>query len=119
MQTSAKIIGVPELVRKLAQISLEGKLKAQQAVERSALKIERDAKNAVPVDTGRLRSSIRVEFSLSRLEANVLTDVNYAPFVEFGTAHAPAQPYLFPAAELARGEFERTVQQTLTDLGGD
>ena len=35
----------------------------------------------------------------------VVTDVEYAPYVEFGTRHAPPHPYIWPAVEANRDDF--------------
>lgn len=50
---------------------------------RSAHLVEAGAKEAAPVDTGRLRSSIATRIGPTR--ALVGSNVVYAPFVEFGT----------------------------------
>lgn len=43
------------------------------------------------------------------------TNVEYAQFVELGTSHQKAQPYLKPAAENHKSEYERILKQYLTD----
>lgn len=63
------------------------------------------AKELCPVDTGALRSSLG--FEQGRDSRSVFVDIyarrEYAPYVEFGTSRAHAQPYLRPAlAEAAR-----------------
>jgi len=57
------------------------------------------AKLLVPVDTGRLRSSITFVMGTANglVFAEVGTNVDYAPHVEFGTKFMSAQPYLIPA----------------------
>lgn len=72
-------------------------------LERRALKVERSAKRACPVDTGRLRSSIthEIQQDAQGLLAVIGTDVNYAPYVELGTRYMAAQPFLRPALEEA------------------
>lgn len=62
------------------------------------------AKRLCPVDTGRLRSSITEELRHDGegLVEVVGTNVEYAAFVELGTVHSRAQPYLRPAAEAAK-----------------
>lgn len=66
---------------------------------RRALSVERAAKQAAPVDTGRLRSSIT--HALDRdgqgVFAIIGTDVEYAIFQELGTRFMSAQPFLAPA----------------------
>jgi phage gpG-like protein len=55
----------------------------QKFLSKSALTIEGKAKQLAPVDTGRLRASIRTD--LAPLRAVVGTNVEYAPYVEHGT----------------------------------
>lgn len=63
-----------------------------------------DAKQRVPVDTGKLQRSIHgqvtVEGGTVRGEISAATE--YAWYVEAGTSDTPAQPYMRPAAERAR-----------------
>lgn len=70
---------------------------------RRAIKVENSAKRLCPVDTGRLRSSIThsIERDSEGLVAFVGTDVNYALYVELGTRHTRAQPFLRPATRSA------------------
>lgn len=64
-----------------------------------ALQVTNQAKQGCPVDTGRLRSSIR--WSLGQdgigLFALVGTDVNYAIYVHNGTRYMAARPFLLDA----------------------
>ncbi|MFC4426206.1 HK97-gp10 family putative phage morphogenesis protein [Deinococcus navajonensis] len=66
-----------------------------------AQEIRTEAVLAAPVDTGRLRQSIGVQ-KVSDGHYRVGTNVVYAPFVEFGTRHNRAQPFLRPAFEKVR-----------------
>lgn len=68
-------------------------------VEKTALAIERDAKMIVPVDTGKLRNSIRSEIkkTATTINAETGTDIEYGPVIEFGGARQRAQPYLLPS----------------------
>lgn len=90
--TSVRVVmnNFPKIIANLKQ--------ADQAVERAARNIETAAKVAAPVDTGRLQGSIHVE-SLGPAARAIGTDVEYATFVEFGTRHMAAQPFLIPAFE--------------------
>jgi HK97 gp10 family phage protein len=71
----------------------------------AAVKVERQAKRLSPVDTGRLRNSITWELRTDArgLYAAVGTNVEYAPYVEFGTSKMSAQPFLRPALTAAGG----------------
>jgi len=66
---------------------------------RRAIRVESRAKTLCPVDTGRLRSSIRWRIARepAGLVAIVGSDVVYAGFVECGTRYMKARPYLLPA----------------------
>lgn len=50
-----------------------------------------DAERLVPVDTGELRNSIHTEGN------QIVADAEHAIYVELGTRHMDAQPYLAPA----------------------
>lgn len=72
------------------------------------LRVESTAKQLCPVDTGRLRSSIRTTTPYKRgrnLVVTVGTNVEYASYVENGTRNRDgsvrmrARPYLRPALE--------------------
>lgn len=58
--------------------------------------IERDAQRLAPVDTGELRRSIHAEEPHGRT-VRVVAGADHASYVELGTRHMSAQPYLKPA----------------------
>ena len=58
-----------------------------------AFLVERDAKKKAPIDTGRLRASIRSQ-KLTDESAKVFTDVEYAPNQEFPTAGRPGKYFM-------------------------
>ena len=75
------------------------------------------ARSTVPVETGRLRSSIEVE----RLPGEgvawaVGSDVEYGRFVEHGTAAMPPQPFLGPAGDAVHDKYARDVLDVAADL---
>lgn len=66
-------------------------------LERASRTVQVAAKEKAPVDRGRLRSSIATE--VRETEAEIGTDLFYAPFVEFGTRpHFPPPSALQPWA---------------------
>jgi HK97 gp10 family phage protein len=75
-------------------------------LETIAVSIEAAAKRICPVDTGRLRGSITHEVNASpgKIEGRVGSNVEYAAYVELGTRHTPAQPYLRPALQAVSGK---------------
>jgi HK97 gp10 family phage protein len=112
-----------------------------EAIEEAALKaldeaagdgVER-AKQIVPVDTGALRRSIRLEPEPHREDGSYVAgisaggggvinprtgrEVDYAGFLEWGTSRAPAQPYLRPglrhAARRLAGHFWSALRRLI------
>lgn len=84
-------------------------------VERTALRIERDAKLLVPVDTGELRRSLETGINKSTysINAEIGTDVEYSEAVEFGTYKQRAQPYLIPSFDRNTKTLENTLSNIL------
>lgn len=75
-----EIKNVDKLVAKLDNLS---RLQLEQALNKACLIVENEAKKLCPVDTGQLRSSITHE--VVENEGRVGTNVEYAPYVEYGT----------------------------------
>lgn len=74
----------------------------ERVVREGVLKIERRAKELVPVDTNTLRASIESvveKVALDEIVGKAGTNVEYSEYVEMGTRHMQAQPYLRPAFE--------------------
>lgn len=115
---------------------------AAAAVAKAAFAIEAEAKAHAPVDTGALKASISaitagedhsgVNYIVAQafnpgatladapqvesdLEAIVAVPMSYAAYLEYGTAHMPARPFLTPAVEAIQPELE----QALAELGGE
>ena len=67
-------------------------------IDKSAQRVKRAAKLLAPVDTGRLRNSIQHKTvkANGKIEGSVFTNVEYAPYVEFGARQSPT-PFMFPA----------------------
>lgn len=58
-----------------------------KALERCGMQAEGYAKDLCPVDTGNLRNRITHRVKDSEPAAYIGTNVEYAPYVEFGTGH--------------------------------
>lgn len=99
------IINLDKLEEKLKNVAA---IQATAGITKGCLRVERDAKILVPVDTGLLRNSIthNVEGSIGE----VGTSIEYAPNVELGLGQR-AQPYLAPALAMNR----ENIRQDITD----
>lgn len=116
----------------------------EQAVNEACILVENDAKKRCPVDTGELRMSITHEIeetSENRTTGAVGTNLEYAPYVEFGTGifsslgngrqdrwsykdakgewHSTIgqqpQPYLHPALDDNREEVKKLIQKKIEE----
>ena len=126
-------------MRNVESMTPSMKKKAEFLINASALKIESDAKSRVPVDTGRLRSSLKTE-KFGGIGRRVFTNVEYAPYVEFGTKSrvettisgvdysdvaiqfkkstggsggVGARPYLFPAFEAEKPKLIKNLKRLM------
>lgn len=83
----------------------ERSVEARLAVAHVGEEVAAKAKELAPVDTGALRDSIASHMAsdAGAAKAEILADVPYAAFVEFGTANMAAEPYLRPALEAVVG----------------
>ena len=75
------------------------KVRSERHLLSLGYQVQGAARRFAPVDTGRLRSSILVVPGRDSrgYYVEVGTRVAYAPYVEYGTRHSGAQPFLRPA----------------------
>lgn len=117
---------VRKLNRKLK--TLESKIEkkiTRQALRAGAKIVVKEAKLRAPVDSGELKSKIKVwALKRSRRRIGVLVgtsatmytgDQFYGAFVEYGTSKMAARPWLAPAAEAKGPEAQRVVEKTIAD----
>ena len=86
----------------------------ETALEVVGQKAEGYAKLKCPVDTGTLRKSITHRVVEDAVQIG--TNVEYAPYVEFGTYKMKAQPYLKPAVSNHTDEYKRLCESALRSL---
>lgn len=119
------------LMGQLQDSKIQVQIALEQGIYKAGLLVEGDAKRLCPVDTGRLRSSIATTkgYDGDNCVATVGTNVEYAPYVEFGTGQRgdpsvehrqdwmgqPPHPYLRPALihNTDNGNIEKVVQSEL------
>lgn len=115
-------------------------------VRAAALNVEHRAKDKAPVDTGFLKNSLYTVTSESSGYANaaataasanghaemlseepapekpttavVAVGASYGLFVEYGSSHGPAQPYLEPALHEEAPAFEQALRAAVNGLEG-
>jgi HK97 gp10 family phage protein len=104
-----------------------------QIVRKAAFDISASAASQAPVDTGFLKNSIYVETEKestygdaggggdgsqemlpevekpAKHQAVIAVGASYGLYVEMGSVHGPAQPYLTPAVEKVRPEYDHAL----------
>lgn len=85
--------------------------KKAQALLAVGAAAERHAKAITPVDTGRLRNSI--SHAAAGDAAYIGTNVEYAPYVEYGTYRTKAHHMLKRAATEHGDEYRRIVESAM------
>lgn len=94
---------------------------AKVAVDQTMAEAVNLAKRMVPVRTGTLQGSLR--FQPAALEGDTMVgywgsfDVNYAIYVEMGTIHMRARPYLLPAAQTAYLSIQPRIMAAMRSMG--
>lgn len=96
----------------------------ESAMQTAVSIVEADAKDRAPYEYGTLESSIASEVKAdvkNAVKGYVGSNIEYAPFQEFGTSKMGAQPYLQPAIEANRSRilalFQAAVHEAAVAAG--
>jgi HK97 gp10 family phage protein len=137
MRISASTTGGEQLIRNLQKYGDERERKVQAVIDLTAQLVRTDAiksmksspasgrtyirrtvrhtasssPNPPRIDTGRLANSVKA--LVGRLEAFVGTNVEYGPYLEFGTQDIKERPWLFPAFERQRRNFVNRLREAM------
>lgn len=108
----------------MAEIKFEGIAKLNKGLKKrmdmSAVKdtvklngseMQKKAQRNAPVNTGTLKRSIGIDISDGGMTATVEPTAEYAPYVELGTRFMEAQPFLKPAFEEQKKQFEKDLKE--------
>ena len=112
MQLTINLSGQAEVLKSLRDKLFDTNSRLTEVIQKGAFDIERDAKVLARVDLGRLRASITVEM-VSDEEARIGTNVEYAPYVEFGTGGKVSIPIGY---ESYASQFKGKSDGTFTDM---
>lgn len=95
--------------------------KITQAIWRTGLRVEGDAKKQAPYETGTLRRSINTQKPVKSgkmIKGKVGTNITYAPHQEYGTKRGiRPKRYLSGAVEMNRGFFSDEMKRAAQDIG--
>lgn len=116
---SFRISGGPEMKAKLRAMESAVKGGTQQALLTAVMPTVNRAKELAPYRTGTLRRSIGSEPGPGKFEVTIGTDVEYAPYLEFGTSRMSPRPYLRPAIEETLPSIGESLARALAAIIGD
>jgi len=93
--------------------------RAPAAVKKALLQTGEDIANLTsqltPVDTGALRDSYQAEPVTDNLVL-IGSELEYAPYVEFGTSNSEAQPHLTPAFHQSEETFRANLINAIKEV---
>lgn len=112
MAINVQIFGAEEISKALANKDILSGVNKE--LSKLAIKMANRAKKATVVDTGRLRASIATR--MSDLSAEIGTNIEHAPFVEYGTAKMEARHMEGSTRVLGEGMFNYTVNNSQEDI---
>lgn len=100
-------------LRRLPDFAKSG---VQQVMDATAFQVQRRASELAPRKTGRLQLNVRWQSRPRSLRAVVGVDMQsfYWKFVEYGTVHAEARPFMRPAAMSVEHEHQARLIKVLT-----
>lgn len=108
-----KIEGADELIKKLkANATLEDvkKVVRHNGAELQK-KIQKNADFKKGYQTGTTKRSVGLEITDGGLTAESGAETEYAPYLEYGTRFMEAQPFIRPAYEEQKKEFQNDMQK--------
>lgn len=119
----ANITSVEGVYLELSKAGPKAMERAKVVLKKTALDVERNAKNIVPVDLGNLKNSIGHSdmrmLSAASMSVEIGPTAEYGQYVELGTSTQAPQAYMGPSLDRFSGTFEQAVAQLGEEaLGG-
>lgn len=121
---SIELTGVDEILNKLQQMGANVGRLENKALKNAAEPVLEDAKENVPVRTGKLKKGLKItnvkkkegmKYILVGVDRGDNSEVFYGKFIEFGTSKMPARPFLQPAYEKNKNTIRKAIAETLKE----
>lgn len=93
-----KFDGANELIARFKSQPTAIKQEASNIIRNTALRVEKQAADNAPVDTGYLKQHIQAT-TTGELSAQVVSSANYSIYLEKGTRRMAPQPFMQPALD--------------------
>ena len=111
MSVKVKLTGVQKLQKKLKKNMDMTAVK--KAVKLNGSEMSKTAKEYVPVDTGTLKRSIRLDIQENGVTANVSANTDYAGYVEYGTRFQTPNLYMAGAFDNQKEKFKKDIDRLM------
>lgn len=111
---NANIKGLDKILDNIDTYTEEMDIGVQSVVEEVVELIATKAMDLAPVDTGKLRRSIKYtvkKMTKDIIAGNIEVAVKYAKHIEYGTSDTKAQPFLEPAIEEGIKRLNKELQE--------
>lgn len=118
-QITVSIKGLDEAIKNLRKFPNIMAPHLRIASQKSAFKVEREAKLVTPVDTGRLRNSIATSLGIGGISAIVQTNVFYAIFVHEGTRFMKGRPFMQQAVDVSLSTIQEAFNTEIAAAIGE
>jgi HK97 gp10 family phage protein len=105
----AELRGAGELIGKLKK---NANLKdVKDVVRLNTSELQKGTQRNAAVDTGHLKRSIKQEILDNGFTGKVISPVEYAGYVEWGTRYMAAQPHVGPAFHVQKEQFKKDMKR--------
>ena len=94
------------------EVSEQFKKAVERGLTAAAIIVESDAKLRSPIDSGTLMGSI-AKGKVVNSSIQIGTNIEYAPYVEYGTSRMAAQPYLTPALIENKAKIQKVFESQI------
>lgn len=125
MKIKMDLTGVDEAITNIKLFDVKTHTNIRKTVRKSGLRLGRNMRNRVPVDSGNLKKSIKTKFAKDGLGADVGPTYgkgSHAHLVEFGhvlvkngkaIGHVPAHPFINPSVEEERPKYIKEIKDAV------
>lgn len=109
MAKGIQLVGMEKVIVKLQKNMKKDAVKT--VVKKNGSRLQQQAMENAPVDTGTLKRSITLDITDGGMSAESEATVHYAGYVEYGTRFMGAQPYMRPALKEVGKQFKRDMEK--------
>lgn len=106
------ILGLGEVIRGFEFFEVAALENVLKQIEESADRVQASAETAAPEDTGLLKGHIKKIVNKNLMTGKITymkRGGRHGRFIEFGTKHIPAKPFLGPAWEREKDNFQNGI----------